>query len=108
MLAPSNRRTASFECIEDGVLLTVTYQQVEELYFQNPEFGFFFLRLSTARLFDNISRLENQARQQPAAQGVSYLDPSSFARQKPSKHACHKLTSVGRGGQRRSESGRQA
>ena len=42
MLAPSNRRTASFECIEDGMLLTVTYQQVKELYFQNPESGFDF------------------------------------------------------------------
>src|SRR5271165_6478617 len=63
MLAPSNRRTASFECIEDGMLLTVTYQQVKELYFQNPEFGFFFLRLATARLFDNISRLQNQVEQ---------------------------------------------
>ena len=44
MLAPSNRRTASFECIEDGVLLSVTYSQVEELYYQNPSFGFYFLR----------------------------------------------------------------
>ena len=60
MLAPSNRRTASFECIEDGVLLSVTYQQVEELYYQNPSFGFYFLRLSTARLFDNIARLETR------------------------------------------------
>lgn len=58
MLAPSNRRTASFECIEDGVLLSVTYQQVEELYYQNPSFGFYFLRLSTARLFENIAKLE--------------------------------------------------
>jgi CRP-like cAMP-binding protein len=63
MLAPSNRRTASFECIEDGVLLTVTYQQVKELYFQNPEFGFYFLRLATARLFDNIARLQTQVEQ---------------------------------------------
>jgi hypothetical protein len=45
------------------MLLTVTYQQVKELYFQNPEFGFFFLRLATARLFDNISRLQNQVEQ---------------------------------------------
>jgi CRP-like cAMP-binding protein len=60
MLAPSNRRTASFECIEDGVLLSVTYQQVEELYYQNPAFGFYFLKLSTARLFENIARLETR------------------------------------------------
>jgi hypothetical protein len=67
MLAPSNRRTASFECIEDGMLLTVTYQQVKELYFQNPEFGFYFLRLATARLFENISRLQNQLEQTRAS-----------------------------------------
>ncbi len=68
MLAPSNRRTASFECIEDGVLLSVTYSQVEELYYQNPSFGFYFLKISTARLFDNISRLEVRLAQQHAAQ----------------------------------------
>ncbi len=69
MLAPNNRRTASFECIEDGLLLSVTYQQVEELYYQNPAFGFYFLRISTARLFDNIARLEARvARQHTAAQ----------------------------------------
>jgi hypothetical protein len=67
MLAPSNRRTASFECIEDGILLSVTYSQVEELYYQNPSFGFYFLRISTARLFDNISRLETRLVQQHAA-----------------------------------------
>ena len=64
MLAPSNRRTASFECIEDGVLLSVTYQQVEELYYQNPAFGFYFLKLSTARLFENIARLETRLTRQ--------------------------------------------
>lgn len=68
MLAPSNRRTASFECIEDGTLLSVTYSQVEELYYQNPSFGFYFLRISTARLFDNIARMEMQLVQQRAAQ----------------------------------------
>jgi hypothetical protein len=64
MLAPSNRRTASFECIEPGELLSVTYQQVEELYYQNPSFGFYFLHLSTARLFENIARLETRVAQQ--------------------------------------------
>ena len=67
MLAPSNRRTASFECIEDGILLSVTYSQVEELVLSNPSFGFCFLRISTARLFDNIARLEARLAQQTAA-----------------------------------------
>jgi len=30
MLAPDNRRTATFECIEEGNVLSITYEQVEE------------------------------------------------------------------------------
>jgi hypothetical protein len=57
-LAPDNRRTATLECIGAGTVLSITYEQVEQLYYQNPTFGFYFLRLSTERLFDNISKLE--------------------------------------------------
>lgn len=60
LLAPDNRRTQTIECIEDGNVLTATYQQVKELYFQNPQFGFYFLRLTSERLFDNINRLEQE------------------------------------------------
>ena len=60
MLAPDNRRTATLECIEAGKVLSITYEQVEQLYYQNPTFGFYFLRLSTARLFDNIRKLEDE------------------------------------------------
>ena len=67
MLAPDNRRTATLECIEDGDALSITYEQVEQLYYQNPTFGFYFLHLATARLFDNISRLEGALMQQKAA-----------------------------------------
>ena len=59
MLAPDNRRTATLECIADGEALSITYEQVEELYYQNPTFGFYFLRLATERLFDNINRLQS-------------------------------------------------
>jgi Cyclic nucleotide-binding domain len=67
MLAPDNRRTATLECIEEGNVLSITYEQVEELYYQNPTFGFYFLRLATARLFDNVSRMENELGQRHAA-----------------------------------------
>jgi hypothetical protein len=60
MLSPSNLRTQSLECIEDGLILSVTYDQVEQLYVQNPAFGFYFLKLVTARLFENIGRLEQR------------------------------------------------
>ena len=66
MLSPSNIRTQSLECIESGVILSVSYSKVEELYVQNPEFGFYFLRLSSARLFDNIDKLEKRLAQQTA------------------------------------------
>jgi CRP-like cAMP-binding protein len=66
MLSPSNMRTQTLECIEAGVILTVSYTQVEELYVQNPAFGFYFLRLSSARLFQNIAKLEERL----AAQAV--------------------------------------
>ena len=67
MLAPDNRRTATLECIEAGQALSITYEQVEQLYYQNPTFGFYFLRLATARLFDNISRLETEVARLNAA-----------------------------------------
>ena len=61
LIAPDNKRTLSFECIEDGDLLTISYSQVKQLYYQNPKFGFFFLQLISQRLFQDIRRLEEKA-----------------------------------------------
>jgi hypothetical protein len=74
MLAPDNKRTATLECIEEGKVLSITYEQVEELYYQNPKFGFYFLRLATARLFDNLTRLEAATEQK---RGTPAWNPSS-------------------------------
>jgi hypothetical protein len=68
MLSPDNRRTATLECIEEGEALSITYEQVEQLYYQNPTFGFYFLRLATARLFDNVGRMEAELARQRSAQ----------------------------------------
>ena len=57
-VAPKNRRTQTVQCIEDGDVLTITYEKLLELYFQNPQFGYYFLRLTSERLMQNISRLE--------------------------------------------------
>jgi CRP-like cAMP-binding protein len=46
------------------MILSVSYTKVEELYVQNPEFGFYFLRLASARLFQNIATLEQRLAQQ--------------------------------------------
>jgi len=71
-LTPDNRRTATIECIEDGHVLTISYDKLLEIYFQNPQFGYYFLVLTSQRLLENIARLEaivaqNQSLQQAAA-----------------------------------------
>src|SRR5919197_1609430 len=76
-LSPDNRRTQSLECTEDGEVLAITYDRLLELYFQNPEFGYYFLRLTTERLMQNISRLEGIVGEQKAT-----LDALA-AREKP-------------------------
>jgi len=73
-LTPDNRRTATIECIEDGHVLTITYEKLLEIYFQNPQFGYYFLILTSQRLLENMSRLEaivaqNKIAQQTAATG---------------------------------------
>src|SRR4030081_2192641 len=67
MLSPSNMRTQSLECIEAGLVLSVSYSKVEELYVQNPAFGFYFLRLARARSFQNIATLEQRLAHHAAA-----------------------------------------
>jgi len=54
----NNKRTQTVECIENGEVLTITYDRLLEIYFDNPEFGYFFLRLASDRLLQNIARLE--------------------------------------------------
>jgi Cyclic nucleotide-binding domain len=65
-LSPNNRRTATVECIEDGQVLSITYERLLEIYFQNPQFGYYFLVLTSHRLLENIARLERTIEQQNA------------------------------------------
>jgi cyclic nucleotide-binding protein len=65
-LTPNNQRTGTVECIDDGQVLTITYDRLLELYFQNPQFGYYFLILTSQRLLENIARLERAIAQQNA------------------------------------------
>lgn len=67
-LSPDNRRTATIKCTEDGQVLSITYEKLLEIYFQNPQFGYYFLVLTSQRLLENISRLEAIVAQNKAAQ----------------------------------------
>jgi CRP-like cAMP-binding protein len=57
-LSPNNRRTQTVECTDDGEVLAITYDKLLEICFQNPQFGYYFLRLTSERLLENIARLE--------------------------------------------------
>lgn len=57
-MSPENKRTQTLECLEAGEVLSISYDEVRQLYFQNPEFGFYFLRLTSERLFNNMRKLE--------------------------------------------------
>jgi CRP/FNR family cyclic AMP-dependent transcriptional regulator len=49
-------RTATATCIEAGSLLRVSADKVRELYYQNPEFGFFLVGVITRRLTEDLER----------------------------------------------------
>jgi CRP/FNR family transcriptional regulator, cyclic AMP receptor protein len=60
LLAPQGQRTQTLECLEDGEVLAIRYDEVRELFFQNPDFGYYFMQLAAARLFHTLELLENQ------------------------------------------------
>jgi CRP-like cAMP-binding protein len=62
-LTPNNQRTATVECTEAAQVLTITYERLLELYFQNPQFGYYFLVLTSQRLLQNIARAESISEQ---------------------------------------------
>ncbi len=58
LIEPELKRTLSFVCIETGDVLSISYFQVKQLYFQNPKFGFYLLQIIGQRLFQDIARLQ--------------------------------------------------
>lgn len=50
-------RTSSAACAEACELASLSSEEVERLYFQNPEFGFALISLLATRLNDNMERL---------------------------------------------------
>ena len=58
LLTPGYQRTQTVECVESGHVLTLPYDEVRALYFENPEFGFYFLQLASGRLLEAVARAE--------------------------------------------------
>ena len=77
LVSPDKARTQTLKCQEGGELLEISYGHVKQLYFQNPVFGFYFLELTSQRLFNNVRRLEGKSRNCVRAWGK--LDDKSGA-----------------------------
>ena len=76
-LTPNNKRTATVECVDEGEVLSITYDKLLEIYFQNPQFGYYFLILTSQRLLENISRLERTVEEQKGEIKSLKLQPSA-------------------------------
>ena len=58
LFSPNGRRMDTAICEADCDLGVIAYDRVVELYYQNPSFGFYLLRLMTHRLLQNYFKLQ--------------------------------------------------
>ncbi len=58
--APDKRRTLTARCTTDCLVLRIDEQTFQQLYFQNPAFGFQVVTLVAGRLMADRQRLENR------------------------------------------------
>ena len=70
LLAPDHRRTQSMECVDKANVLAIRYDQVHELFFQNPDFGFYFMQLASERLFNMVKLQEQELARRKAEETV--------------------------------------
>lgn len=60
IFSPHKERTDTAVCIDDDmVVYSITETGVKQLYFQNPEFGFYLVKLITGRLITGIEGEKN-------------------------------------------------
>ena len=56
LITKEHKRTQTVVCEKGGSLLLLTYDEVRQMYYQNPRFGFFFLELVAERLMRDTMR----------------------------------------------------
>ncbi len=71
LLTPGYHRTQSVECVESGQVLTLPYDELRALYFENPQFGFYFLQLASGRLLEDKTRAEQMLAAERAARAAN-------------------------------------
>lgn len=71
LLTQGYHRTQSVECVESGQVLTLPYDELRALYFENPQFGFYFLQLASGRLLEDKTRAEEMLAAERAARAAN-------------------------------------
>ena len=67
--APDKLRTNTARCVGPCTVLTIDESTVNQLYYQNPEFGFQLMALVAGRLTADVRRLQQQAATRTVAPG---------------------------------------
>lgn len=63
IFSPHKERTDTAVCMDDDMeLYSITEKGVKQLYFQNPEFGFYLVKLITGRFIDGLEKVKHQVR----------------------------------------------
>ena len=57
-----NKRTCTAICEDDCTLYSLSYETMTQIYYQNPRFGMFLIRVVVARLLDNWQDAEGRAK----------------------------------------------
>ena len=65
--APDKRRTNTARCVGACTVLTIDESTVNQLYYQNPDFGFQLMALVAGRLTADVQRLQRQVAKGDAA-----------------------------------------
>ncbi len=71
VFSPHGRRTASAVCESDVELGFISAAKVQELYYQNPTFGFHLIQLVIGRLLENVERRPAAAPRSASAEGAA-------------------------------------
>ena len=61
LFSPTAQRITSVQCKTDCDFLTISADKVIDLYYQNPKFGIYLLRLITGRLVHEVDRLKKKS-----------------------------------------------
>ena len=69
LFTSGNKRVSGATCVGDVRAWRITYNEFEQLYFQNPQFGFHVVRLMVRRMESNLARFSGPRRAVGAAQG---------------------------------------